>query len=101
MSEPVVVEVLNWAKELVEEPVFYKGGVDKFLGSGKYEAFVPYEEPESVLKAGTLYFFLCLAVAGLRRTRRRTGRCSAFSLRNSYALTSRAAPLRRDMSGKR
>jgi len=32
MTEPIVVEVLNWSEELVGEPVFYKGGIDQFLG---------------------------------------------------------------------
>jgi len=78
MTEPIVVEVLNWAEELVEEPVYYKGGIDQFLGSGKYEAFVPYEEPASVLKAGVLYFgengmIVCRKCARLRATRLRRG----------------------------
>jgi hypothetical protein len=73
MSEPVVVEVLDWAEELVAEPVFYKDGIDQYLGSGKYEAFVPYEEAESVLKAGVLYvgengMIVCRKCAGVRES---------------------------------
>ena len=73
MTEPIVVEILNWAEDVVGEPVCYNGGVDQFQGSGKYESFVPYEEPASVLKAGVLYsgengMIICRKCAGVRES---------------------------------
>ena len=73
ISDPIVVQLMNFVEELIGEPVYYKGGVDQFLGSGKYESFVPYEEPDSPLKAGVLYFgengmIICSKCAGVRES---------------------------------
>ncbi|MDA3925849.1 MAG: hypothetical protein PF904_14230 [Kiritimatiellae bacterium] len=78
ISDPIVVQLMNFVEELNGEPVYYKGGVDQFLGSGKYESFVPYEEPDSPLKEGVLYFgengmIVCSKCARLRATRLRRG----------------------------